>query len=124
MKNVLLVFGGKSYEHDISVVTASQIYNKCKIDGIKLIPLYLSRNNEFFVYTASIFDLKDFSIKNFKNSIKLFKEVAFVSGETCRLFAKTRFGLKEYGKKREKVYQDSWCTRTQFKRDRHRYPKR
>ena len=96
MKNVLLVFGGKSYEHDISVVTASQIYNKTRLDDVKLIPLYLSRNNEFYVYTAGIFDIKDFSRLNFKNSSKKFKEVSFVSGEKCRLFAKTRFGLKEY----------------------------
>ena len=30
MKNVLLVFGGNSYEHDISVITASQIFNKTR----------------------------------------------------------------------------------------------
>ena len=66
MKNVLLVFGGKSYEHDISVVTASQIYNKTRLDEIKLIPLYLSRNNEFFIYTENQFNIKDFSVKNLR----------------------------------------------------------
>ena len=68
MKNVLLVFGGKSYEHDISVVTASQIFNKTKLENVKLIPLYLTRNNEFYIYTESRFNIKDFSILNFKNN--------------------------------------------------------
>lgn len=96
MKNVLLVFGGKSYEHDISVVTASQIFNKTKLENVKLIPLYLTRNNEFYIYTESRFNIKDFSILNFKNNKNKFKKVAFVSGENNRLFIKSRFGLKEY----------------------------
>ncbi len=96
MKNVLLVFGGESYEHDISVVTASQIFKKTKIDEIKLIPLYMSRENEFYVYLNKEFNIKDFSTKNFKKNKNKFKKVAFVSGENNRLFLKTRFGLKEY----------------------------
>ena len=96
MKNVLLVFGGKSYEHDISVVTASQIFNKTKLEDIKLIPLYLSRNNEFFVYLEKRFNIIDFSIKNFKSRDKKFKKAAFVSGENNKLFIKSRLGLKEF----------------------------
>lgn len=96
MENILLVFGGKSYEHDISVVTASQIYNRTKLDNIKMIPLYVSRTGEFFIYKNSEFSIKDFSIKNFKSNSKNFKEAVFVSGEKCRLFLKTKFGLKEY----------------------------
>lgn len=94
MKNVLLVFGGESYEHDISVVTASQIYNKTKLDDVKFIPLYVSRDNVFYVYKSKVFDIKDFSINNF--NLKNFKEVTFVLGEKKKLFAKTRFGLKEF----------------------------
>ncbi len=96
MKNVLLVFGGKSYEHDISVVTASQIFNKTKLEDFKLIPLYLTRNNELYIYTENRFNIKDFSILNFKNNKKKFKKVAFVSGENNKLFIKSKFGLKEY----------------------------
>lgn len=96
MKNILLVFGGKSYEHDISVVTASQIFNKTKLDGIKLIPLYVSRNNHFFVYLKDNFNLKDFSRNSSFSNGKKFKEVVFVSGENCKLFSKSLFGLKEF----------------------------
>ncbi len=96
MKNILLVFGGKSYEHDISVVTASQIFTKTKLENYKLVPLYVSRDNRFFVYNSEKFNLKDFSKNLFNPSNKKFKEVAFVGGEYGRLFAKSRMGLKEY----------------------------
>ena len=50
MKNILLVFGGKSYEHDISVVTAFQIYNKTRLEDVNLELFYISRENKFFIY--------------------------------------------------------------------------
>ena len=96
MENILLFFGGKSYEHDISIVTASQIFNKTKIDNIKLVPIYISKQNKFYAYVASNFELKHFAsgFSVFKN--KNFKEIVFVSGENNTLFTKTAFGLKEY----------------------------
>lgn len=96
MKNVLLVFGGKSYEHDISVVTASQIYSKTKLKETKLVPFYISRDDRCFIYESDKFDLKDFSKNGFSEKNKKFKEVVFVWGEKNKIFVKTHFGLKEY----------------------------
>ena len=96
MKNILLVFGGKSYEHDISVVTAFQIYNKTRLDDVNLVMLYVSWENKFYIYKSNKCSLKDFSKNVNIEKNKKFKEVVFVSGENNRLFAKTRFGLKEY----------------------------
>lgn len=96
MKNVLLVFGGKSYEHDISVVTASQIISRTKFSDIRIVPLYVSRQNKLLIYEAEKFDISDFSTEKFTGSRKKFKEVAFVSHENNIVFSKTRFGLKEY----------------------------
>lgn len=96
MKNILLVFGGKSYEHDISVVTAAQIFNKTKSDQFSLVPLYLSRENRFYVYKKKRMDIKDFTVSAFGSKNKNFVEVEFVSGIKKVLFAKTMFGLKEY----------------------------
>ena len=61
MQNVLLVFGGRSYEHDISVVTASQIYSKTRLENIRLIPFYISKNNKFYIYNSIKFNLGDFA---------------------------------------------------------------
>lgn len=96
MKNVMLVCGGESYEHDISVVTATQIFSKTRLDDVNLIFLYISRNGTFFVYESKKIDLKDFSVSKFSPKNKKFKEVVFVSSEKNKLFVKTFFGLKEY----------------------------
>jgi D-alanine-D-alanine ligase-like ATP-grasp enzyme len=96
MKNVLLVFGGMSYEHDISVVTAFQIMKKSRLENVNLVLFYISRENKFFVCNKNNVKISDFSNKNFKGKNKNFKEVCFVSGETKKVFMKTRFGLKEY----------------------------
>ena len=96
MKNVLLVFGGKSYEHDISIVTASQIFNRTQIDDVKLIPLYISRDNRMFIYMKSKLELNDFSVKKGALDKKIFKEIVFVSSENNIIFQKSRFGLKEF----------------------------
>ena len=96
MKNVLLVFGGDSYEHDISIVTASQIYNKTRIDGVNLIKIYLSKDNRFYFYDSKEFKLTDFKEDNLKRKNKHMKEVVFVSGEKNKVFLKNSFRLKEY----------------------------
>ena len=96
MKNVLLVFGGKSYEHDISVVTAFQIYKKSRLVDVNLVLLYVSRDERFFVCNMKKLDIEDFSVKKFSGRNSLLKEVFFVSGEKGKMFAKTHFGLKEY----------------------------
>ena len=96
MKNILLVFGGKSYEHDISVVTASQIYNKTKIQGVNLVPFYVSRDGEYFIYESKKFVLSDFSKSKFNKNNKNFKHVCLISGENNKIFSSTFMGLKEY----------------------------
>jgi len=60
--NVLLIFGGNSFEHDISIITALTIYNRSKACKYNLLPLYLSKNNEWFLFCG-----KNFSVENFKN---------------------------------------------------------
>lgn len=96
MKNILLVFGGKSYEHDISVVTAMQIYQKVKTDSFKLHLLYVSRENKLFLYESKKVNQSDFSAYKFSGKNKNFKQVEFVFGEKKKLFARSVLGLKEY----------------------------
>lgn len=95
MERVLLVFGGESYEHDISIVTASQIFNKTRLKEIELIPLYVSKTNRYYIYNCENFIIKDFSDFCEQKHNKKFKEVVFVFGEKGKLFYKSRFGLRE-----------------------------
>ncbi len=96
MKNVLLVCGGVSYEHDISVVTAAQMFSKTKLTDVNLIFLYISRDGRFFVYESKKIELKDFSKSRFSPKNRKFREVVFISSEKNKIFAKSLFGLKEY----------------------------
>ena len=95
MNNVLLVFGGVSYEHDISVVTAFQIFKKARLEDVKLYLLYISRDGRYFLCDEKRIKIEDFSRRKLNNKLRGMREVSFVSGEKGRLFYKTRFGLKE-----------------------------
>jgi len=72
-KNILLVFGGNSFEHDISIITALTINNKAKFCDYNILPCYLSKNNEWFLFLKNNLNIKMF--KDFKNN---FKENGFV----------------------------------------------
>lgn len=95
MENILLVFGGVSYEHDISVVTAFQIYKKSRLKDKKLVLFYISRDGKYYICNEKKISITQFSKSRFNPKNKAIREVVFVSGEKGKLFAKTRFGLKE-----------------------------
>lgn len=95
MKNVLLVFGGVSYEHDISIVTAFQIYKKARLNDVSLKLFYVSRDGKFYICDEKKVTISDFSKTKFSGNNRGIREVVFVSGEKGKLFVKTHFGLKE-----------------------------
>ncbi len=45
---VAVIFGGKSTEHEISIISAVQAMNNMDADKYEIIPLYLSKENEFY----------------------------------------------------------------------------
>ena len=59
--NCLVLFGGESVEHEISVLTAHQAIENLDKDKYEIIPVYISKNSEF--YTGEL--LKD--LANFGN---------------------------------------------------------
>jgi len=72
MKNALLIFGGKSFEHDISIITALIIYRNAKNCGYNLLPVYINKNQEWFYYAK-----ENMSINLFKNFEKNYKKNGF-----------------------------------------------
>lgn len=72
MKNIVIIFGGASVEHDVSIVTGLQAIDNLK-DEYNIYPIYLSLDNKFY-YT------KNLKPKNYLNKdevIKNSKEVFF-----------------------------------------------
>ncbi len=61
--NIAIVFGGRSVEHDISIITAKQIYNMAG-DKHQFFLIYADKNDQLFLYTNKEFLLSDFKDQN------------------------------------------------------------
>ena len=74
---ILIVYGGESAEHDISIITALTIYKKYRLKNKQIKLLYQSRDGRWFIGD----ELTNFkSYKNFNHS--KFEEVVFISGSS------------------------------------------
>ena len=62
--NIALVFGGRSVEHDISVITAKQIYGLSSGGEHKIFLIYVTKQDELNLYTNKNFNLEDFKCAN------------------------------------------------------------
>lgn len=48
MKRVLFLFGGKSNEHDVSIVSATSVYKNFPVDSYECVPVYINKENEWY----------------------------------------------------------------------------
>ena len=88
-------FGGKSTEHEISCISANQVIHALNSDKYEVLPIYISKDNEFFV-GEKLFDLANYS-KFLNNPNEHLEKVAiYKDGNTVKV--KTLKGLlhKEY----------------------------
>ena len=75
MQNIAVFYGGKSVEHDISVITAVQTMQNLNRQKYNIIPVYQTKNCEFVC-------LKDYlSLKAYTNKLNNFKKVVFNFGK-------------------------------------------
>ena len=65
MKNIAVFFGGKTVEHDVSIVTGLQLIENAPKD-INIVPVYISRDGDWF--SGDILDVKVF--KSFDKKAK------------------------------------------------------
>jgi len=88
-KNVLVFFGGRSAEHDISVITGIQVMDNADRQKYNVVPVYITRDGEW--YTGE--KLKDTAyFKNFKKDDRGVARV-FMNADS------TDQNLYEWGKK-------------------------
>lgn len=76
MKNIIVIYGGKSVEHDISILTAIQTIKNINKDKYNVIPVYQTRYNKF-ISPKNYLDPKEYA-----NTIKKLKKVKFNFGES------------------------------------------
>ncbi len=66
--NVGVVFGGRSVENEISVITANQVINAINSEKYNVIPIYISKSGKWYSGSALL------NVDNFRDMDKLFKE--------------------------------------------------
>lgn len=71
--NVVVVFGGKSVEHEISIISAYQVMEAMRIK-YNVIPVYISKDNKFY-YHKKMNDISYF--KSNKNKTKKSYQIKF-----------------------------------------------
>ncbi len=83
MKSVLVFFGGKSVEHDISIITGVLCANSLDKVAYNPIPIYITKEGKW-VTGEELLDISNYKDNNFKN----LKEVTLVSGSNKIYFVK------------------------------------
>ncbi len=68
--NVAVVFGGKSTEHEVSVISALQAIENLDTDKYNVIPIYMDKEGDFYASTEGIL----LDAKNYRDISKLLNE--------------------------------------------------
>jgi D-alanine-D-alanine ligase len=71
-KRVGLFFGSRSVEHEISIITAMQVYNAIDKSKYSIIPIYISKSGEWFT-GENLLNLENF--KNLSNISKISQKI-------------------------------------------------
>lgn len=88
---ILVLFGGESVEHEISVITANQVMNALSV-GYTVIPAYISKENKIYCLE----ELKELeTFKNIKNIVKKKYEVR-IEKENKKCYLKRKLKKKIY----------------------------
>lgn len=88
-----VIFGGRSVEHEISIITANQAMNSINKERYEIIPIYISKKG--LMYTGEeLLDLK--SYRNLDSLLKKLTQITIVNdGEKINI---VRFPMKNFGK--------------------------
>ena len=93
-KNILIIYGSKSTEHDISILSALQFYSAIDKEKYSVILIYIDHNGTWFV-GEKLANIKSYSKFN-ATKLKL-KEVAILPSSDF-LYLKKISGFKKYKK--------------------------
>lgn len=97
METIGFIFGGKSAEHEVSVITAMQIISAYTKEECNVLPIFLDKSNNWFVFDAKKIALSDFARD--KLDAKIFTPVRLDKGDRCLILQR--------GKRAEKIKLDA-----------------
>ena len=73
-----VIFGGKSVEHEVSIISGLQAINNMDTKEYDIVPIYLSKENKMYV-GEMVGEVKNF--KNINNVIKNSQRVVMINNE-------------------------------------------
>lgn len=71
MQNIVVFFGGKSCEHDISIITGQQTIRNLDKNRYNIIPVYINQKGEFYA-SESLKTMSAFPVKNYKKLTRVY----------------------------------------------------
>lgn len=81
-RKIAVIFGGMSTEHDVSIVSGTSVIQNLKKEKYEIIPVYISKEGEWFIYKKPIDQIKVLTVgeqiqekEKIENVIDLLKEV-------------------------------------------------
>ena len=89
-----VLFGGKSVEHEISVISALQAIKSINAEKYEVIPVYITKNSEFY-YGEKLTDIAAF--KDIPKLMKSCEKVFFISDGSRTYLSRENAGM--FGKK-------------------------
>lgn len=92
MENLVVIFGGESTEHDISIISALQAMENLDKSKYNILPVYVSKSGEWY-YGGKLKDIKIYKTDDYKK----LKKVCIVPVSQW-LYAKTLHGYKKLTK--------------------------
>ncbi len=85
--NIAVLFGGRSAEHEISIITGIQILNALDKSKYTVYPVYISKDGEWFLGDQSFYSAKTFTnLENLKKHKRVY--LSSVPGENCLVVKK------------------------------------
>ncbi len=71
MKNIAVVFGGRSVEHEVSIITGMQIIENMDKEKFYPVPIYITKEGKW-LSGKSLADFKAFKEENFSEAVEVF----------------------------------------------------
>ena len=68
-KEVAVIFGGRSVEHEVSVITGMQVIENIDKNKYDVIPIYINKEGKWFTGN-SLMDFKNYKENNFKDTTR------------------------------------------------------
>lgn len=80
MRNILVIYGGESYEHDISILSAIQIMGYLGSSDNKIFPCYITRNGDEFIMPQKALDARKYIERCIKGKKIKFRNQGITAG--------------------------------------------